>query len=131
MHLERCMTGSFVAHDFNGSGLGQEYIPGFVLPMPVASVLAPNKNNATTEVIVVDDGREVEKGESDVQLEAEFESITSAGVIGAVDKSVSPLFRLSCSHTPSDEGVALPVWRAQLQKKMDMFEFLIRKHGVK
>eukprot|EP00598_Pedospumella_elongata_P014077 CAMPEP_0184989516 /NCGR_PEP_ID=MMETSP1098-20130426/28816_1 /TAXON_ID=89044 /ORGANISM="Spumella elongata, Strain CCAP 955/1" /LENGTH=209 /DNA_ID=CAMNT_0027514537 /DNA_START=423 /DNA_END=1052 /DNA_ORIENTATION=+ len=118
-------TGSFVAHDLSGSGLGQEYLPGFVLPMPVASVLAQNDSAAST-AIVIEPVDEVQKTEADLLLEAEFDAIADTS-----GNNLSFHSMLSCACTPSDEVVKTQVWQRQLQKKVEMFEFLIRKHGVK
>ena len=114
-----------MAHDLTGSELGQEYLPGFILPMPVASVLAQNDRAAST-AIVIEPVNEVQKTEADLLLETEFDAIADTGGNNLSFHSV-----LSCSCTPSDEVVKTQVWQRQLNKKIEMFEFLIRKHGVK
>jgi len=114
-----------VAHDLSGAGLGQEYLPGFVLPMPVASVLAQT-DNVASDAIVIEPVDEAQKTEADVLLETEFNAISGASGHNGSFHSI-----LSCARTPSDEVVKAQVWARQLQKKIEMFEFLIRKHGVK
>ncbi len=117
--------GSFVAHDLSGAGLGQEYLPGFVLPMPVASLLAQN-DSTSSDAIVIEPVDEAQKTVADVLLETEFDAIASASGNHESFQSI-----LSCACTPSDEVMKTQVWMRQLQKKIEMFEFLIRKHGVK
>ena len=113
-----------MAHDLTGSELGQEYLPGFVLPMPVASVLA--QNNAASTAIVIEPVDEAQKTEADLLLETEFDAIADTS-----GNNLSFHAMLSCSCTPSDEVVKTQVWQRQLKKKIEMFEFLIRKYGVK
>ena len=123
-------AGVHVAHTLSASSLGQEYMAGFVLPMPVASVLGSGtvsdggsgSSSGSGSVVCIDDSAGVD-ADLDREFDMLFNSTTSA------DSSADNVLATT-SHTPSDAVVQTRVWRAQLQKKVNTFEFLIRKHGL-